>query len=192
MVAIENKRFANQVIEQERTKKELEVASLMQSMLFPEKLPSNNRLDVAARYVSKQLVGGDYYDFIPLNNNEYVMCIADVSGKGVGAALLMSNFQAHLRAGRPRNGDTQTTVSPRVKTLRRTASLRLPIRYRLDNASSGRARPKRPRCFARASYERGDPAVLESLPHSAAAVRTDWAEDDPPLASKDRSEHSSR
>lgn len=98
MVAIENKRFANQEIEQERSKKEMEVAQLMQSMLFPQNLPSNNRLDVAARYVSKQLVGGDYYDFIPLNANEYVMCIADVSGKGVGAALLMSNFQAHLRA----------------------------------------------------------------------------------------------
>ncbi len=98
MVAIENKRFANQEIEQERTKKELEVARQMQSMLFPQNLPSNNRLDVAARYVSKQLVGGDYYDFIPLNNNEFVMCIADVSGKGVSAALLMSNFQAHLKA----------------------------------------------------------------------------------------------
>ena len=98
MVAIENKRFANQEIEQEIAKKEMEVARLMQSMLFPQNLPSNNRLDVAARSVSKQLVGGDYYDFIPLNSNEYVMCIADVSGKGVGAAMLMSNFQAHLRA----------------------------------------------------------------------------------------------
>ena len=98
MVAIENKRFANQEIEQERAKKEMEVAQLMQSMLFPQNLPSNNRLDVAARSVSKQMVGGDYYDFIQLNSNEYVMCIADVSGKGVGAALLMSNFQAHLRA----------------------------------------------------------------------------------------------
>lgn len=98
MVAIENKRFANQVIEQERSKKELEVAQLMQSMLFPQDLPSNNRLDVAASYITKQLVGGDYYDFIKLNNNEYVMCIADVSGKGVSAALLMSNFQAHLKA----------------------------------------------------------------------------------------------
>lgn len=98
MVAIENKHFAKQAIYQEIENKELEVARQMQAMLFPQELPSNNRVDVAARYVSKQLVGGDYYDFIQLNHNEYVMCIADVSGKGVSAALLMSNFQAHLKA----------------------------------------------------------------------------------------------
>jgi sigma-B regulation protein RsbU (phosphoserine phosphatase) len=43
-------------------------------------------------------VGGDYYDFIPLNNHEFVFCIADVSGKGVAAALLMSNIQATLHS----------------------------------------------------------------------------------------------
>jgi len=42
-------------------------------------------------------VGGDYYDFIRLNENEIAFCMADVSGKGVAAALLMSNFQANLR-----------------------------------------------------------------------------------------------
>lgn len=98
IVAIENKRFAKRIIEQERTNKELELASEMQKLLFPRNLPSNNRLDVAATYESKHLVGGDYYDFIQLNNEEYVMCIADVSGKGMSAALVMSNFQANLKA----------------------------------------------------------------------------------------------
>jgi phosphoserine phosphatase RsbU/P len=98
VVAIENKRFANEMVKQERAKKELELAKEMQEMLFPKNLPSNNRIDVAAKYVAKQMVGGDYYDFIQLNDNEYVLCIADVSGKGISAALLMSNFQAHLRA----------------------------------------------------------------------------------------------
>ncbi len=98
IVAIENKRFANESIDQERTNKELEVASEMQRLLFPAILPSNNRVDVAARYETHQLVGGDYYDFIKINNEEYIMCIADVSGKGVSAALLMSNFQANLKA----------------------------------------------------------------------------------------------
>ena len=55
-------------------------------------------MDVAARYESKHLVGGDYYDFIALNENECFLCIADVSGKGISAALLMSHFQAKLRA----------------------------------------------------------------------------------------------
>lgn len=98
IVAIENKRFAKRIIEQERTNKELELASEMQKLLFPRNLPNNNRLDVAATYESKHLVGGDYYDFIQLNNEEYVMCIADVSGKGMSAALVMSNFQANLKA----------------------------------------------------------------------------------------------
>ena len=98
IVAIENKRFANESIEQERTKRELEVAAEMQRLLFPTNLPSNNRIEVAAHYESKHMIGGDYYDFIKLNNEEYVICIADVSGKGISAALLMSNFQANLRA----------------------------------------------------------------------------------------------
>lgn len=98
IVAIENKRFANKNIEQELTRKELEVAAQMQSMLLPSKLPSNNRIDVGAFYESLKSIGGDYYDFIKLNNEEFVFCIGDVSGKGIPAALLMSNFQANLRA----------------------------------------------------------------------------------------------
>ena len=98
IVAIENKRFANESIIQERANREMELAAEMQKLLFPAKLPSNNRMEVAAHYESLHLIGGDYYDFIQLNNEEYVLCIADVSGKGVPAALLMSNFQANLRA----------------------------------------------------------------------------------------------
>ena len=98
VVAIENKRFSNEILEQEINNKEMELAAEMQKLLFPIDLPSNQHLDVAARYESKHLVGGDYYDFIALNDNEYFFCIADVSGKGVSAALLMSNFQAKIRA----------------------------------------------------------------------------------------------
>ena len=98
VVAIENKRFSLELIEQELDKKEMEMAAEMQKLLFPTNLPNDENIDVAARYESKHLVGGDYYDFIPLNNEEYLFCIADVSGKGVSAALLMSNFQAKLRA----------------------------------------------------------------------------------------------
>ena len=110
IVAIENKRFANDSIKQERTNKELEVASEMQRLLFPATLPSNNRVDVAARYETQQLVGGDYYDFIKINNQEYVFCIADVSGKGISAALLMSNFQANLKANVKYNHGNLTLI----------------------------------------------------------------------------------
>ncbi len=97
VVAIENKRMAKQSIIQERIKKELEVASEMQKLLFPSDLPSNKRMDISAKYMQRHEVGGDYYDFIPLGDDEYIICIADVSGKGIGAAMLMANFQATIR-----------------------------------------------------------------------------------------------
>ncbi|MFO7867727.1 MAG: PP2C family protein-serine/threonine phosphatase [Bacteroidales bacterium] len=100
VVAIENKRLYAESLEREVLSKELEVASKMQSMLIPssDSLPKNPYLNVATYYKPHSQVGGDYYDFIPLSDHEFGFCIADVSGKGVSAALLMSNFQANLRA----------------------------------------------------------------------------------------------
>ena len=97
VVAIENKKLAKKSILQAALKKEMEFASQMQSMLFPSILPNDAQLNAAAFYLPQQEVGGDYYDFIWLNANEFAFCVADVSGKGVPAALLMSNFQANLR-----------------------------------------------------------------------------------------------
>ena len=69
-------------------------------MLIPEEesLPHNEQIYVTSFYKPHFEVGGDYYDFIRLNDEEDGFCIADVSGKGMSAALLMSNFQANLRA----------------------------------------------------------------------------------------------
>jgi sigma-B regulation protein RsbU (phosphoserine phosphatase) len=96
-VAIENKSLAKKSLVQERINKELEVAREMQKLLFPADLPSNKKMDISARYIPRHAIGGDYYDFIPLGDEEYIMCIADVSGKGISAALLMANFQATIR-----------------------------------------------------------------------------------------------
>lgn len=98
IVAIENKRLFKENLEKIAIKKELELASKMQAMLFPEKLPDNNQFQFNAFYLPNQEVGGDYYDFIQLSDDEFLFCIADISGKGLPAALLMSNFQANLRA----------------------------------------------------------------------------------------------
>ena len=96
-VAIENKRLGEQHIIKERISKELEVAREMQKLLFPSDLPSNRKMDISAKYIPRHAIGGDYYDFIPLGDDEYIICIGDVSGKGVSAALLMANFQATIR-----------------------------------------------------------------------------------------------
>ncbi len=100
IVAIENKRLFTENLEQERIKKEMELASNMQAMLVPNEntLPRNSKISVSAFYLPHFDVGGDYYDFIKLSDEEIGFCIADVSGKGMSAALLMSNFQANIRA----------------------------------------------------------------------------------------------
>lgn len=98
VVALENKRLSKQQIKQAATNKELELARKMQTLLFPKELPNNNFLRVKALYLPHSEVGGDYYDVISLTKNRTALCIADVSGKGISAALLMANFQANLRA----------------------------------------------------------------------------------------------
>ncbi|MEQ9167909.1 MAG: PP2C family protein-serine/threonine phosphatase [Fulvivirga sp.] len=97
IVAIENKKLARQQLEQEALRKELEIASDVQQFLFPDSLPYGLRLKIEASYLPHDRVGGDYYDYIPINQNQFLICIADVSGKGIPAALMMSNFQASLR-----------------------------------------------------------------------------------------------
>ncbi len=99
-VAIENKRLYEESLKQERMKKEMELASQMQSMLIPDTslFPKNNILNITSFYLPHFEVGGDYFDFEKLSDTDYFFCIADVSGKGISAALLMSNFQASLKA----------------------------------------------------------------------------------------------
>jgi sigma-B regulation protein RsbU (phosphoserine phosphatase) len=97
-VAIENKNLAKEQITQIGIKKEMEFAAEMQGMLFPSYLPKNKDVEINATYLPHREVGGDYYDYLRLINFEFLICMADVSGKGVPAALMMSNFQANLHA----------------------------------------------------------------------------------------------
>lgn len=103
-VAIENKRLFKRQVEQEKLKRELELAVQVQNMLIPQNLPPNERFEIAGIYQPHKGVGGDYYDYWELENDEIAFCIADISGKGIAAALLMSNFQASLQSLLPRSG----------------------------------------------------------------------------------------
>jgi len=111
VVALENKRLNKEYIKQAEVKKELELAQNMQSLLFPSKLPHDQELRVEAYYEPHSEVGGDYYDVIDLDEDRIAFLIADVSGKGMSAALLMANFQANLRAMIKLNDDLSTLVS---------------------------------------------------------------------------------
>ena len=97
MIAIQNKSLVRTQIEQEGMKRELELASKVQNTLVPNALPSNSYVDMAKIYLPHANIGGDYFDVIQLNEDEYAFCIADIAGKGVSAAMLMANFQANYR-----------------------------------------------------------------------------------------------
>ena len=113
IVAIENIRLFNESLRQEALKKELELAAKMQQMLIPDnsQMPKNPRLVVNGFYYPHYEVGGDYYDCIKLSETKTGFCIADVSGKGMSAAILMSNFQASLRALFTHNIKLETLVN---------------------------------------------------------------------------------
>jgi len=98
IVAVENKKLARKQKTQEALKRQIEIARDVQTLLFPKKLPKGAPIHIEASYKPHHSVGGDYYDFLPCGDDTFMLCVADVSGKGVPAALLMSNFQSALRA----------------------------------------------------------------------------------------------
>ena len=81
-----------------RAAHELEIAKNVQSRLFPQTLPPLASLEYAGICLQARQVGGDYYDFLDLGQNRLGLVIADISGKGIAAALLMANLQANLRS----------------------------------------------------------------------------------------------
>lgn len=83
-------------IERQRIEDELALARRIQARLLPTAPPEVEGLELAGTSESAREVGGDYYDYLPLGDGRVALVIADVSGKGVGAALLMSGFRASL------------------------------------------------------------------------------------------------
>jgi sigma-B regulation protein RsbU (phosphoserine phosphatase) len=94
---IENARLTDRVVEQESLRRDIALASDVQRRLLPDAPPPNESADFAAISVPARRIGGDYYDFVELRDRELGIALADVSGKGVAAALIMSVVQASLR-----------------------------------------------------------------------------------------------
>jgi len=117
VVALENKRFARKQLEQEILNREVAIASQVQQMLFPAELPIDKELKAKVTYLPHSMVGGDYYDLIRKSEDEVYFCVADVSGKGISAALLMSNFQAALRTLLRSDADLEMVVNQLNYTL---------------------------------------------------------------------------
>lgn len=97
IVAVENKKLARKEAKQREYKRQLDIAKNVQTLLFPKTLPDSDKLSVEASYLPHHTIGGDYYDFIQVDKERFLLCVADVSGKGLPAAILMSNFQGGVR-----------------------------------------------------------------------------------------------
>jgi serine phosphatase RsbU (regulator of sigma subunit)/catechol 2,3-dioxygenase-like lactoylglutathione lyase family enzyme len=95
----EQRRALAEKLESERRAiQELEIAKQVQARLFPQTLPPLKTLEYAGTCIQARKVGGDYYDFLDLGGQRLGFVIADISGKGIAAALLMANLQANLRS----------------------------------------------------------------------------------------------
>ena len=97
-ISIENAHLHEQEKELVRIREEVQVASRIQRDLLPQSAPVIQGYELCGINISAQVVGGDYYDFIRVDEKNIALCLGDVSGKGLPAALLMANLQATLRA----------------------------------------------------------------------------------------------
>ncbi len=117
-------RLVKERVQKERLERELEIAREVQEQLFPNQTPQMSCLDLAGVCLPARIVSGDYYDFLPLGKNSLGLALGDICGKGISAALLMSNLQATLRSNvmnlwpsERRNG--QKTVAEIVERMNR-------------------------------------------------------------------------
>lgn len=94
---VENARLHEEEQKLKKMREEIDLAGKIQKQLLPKEQPQIEGYSLCGQNISAHSVGGDFYDFIQLDNNRWAVCLGDVSGKGLPASLLMSNVQAILR-----------------------------------------------------------------------------------------------
>jgi sigma-B regulation protein RsbU (phosphoserine phosphatase) len=107
--------------EKERYAKELEIARSIQTSFLPEKMPDIPGYDISAVMIPAMEVGGDFYDIIPAADGKWAFVIADVSGKGVSAALFMAMSRTLLRAGLENASDLSCAIGTANQVISRNA-----------------------------------------------------------------------
>lgn len=115
-IAIERMAIHRERMERKRLDEELRIAREVQLSLLPGKLPEVKGFDIAGLNVPSRDVGGDYYDFVFVSPGHLGVAVADVSGKGIPAALIMASFRAFLRA-EIRNNYAIRTIFSKVNRL---------------------------------------------------------------------------
>ncbi len=117
ILALENERLFREELEKKRIESEMQLALEIQKNLLPKAMPDIENYCIAAESRPSAHVGGDYFDIIMLSKKKYLVAIADVSGKGIPAALLMANVQAALRTLAPLVLDLKQVVARINKVL---------------------------------------------------------------------------
>ncbi|MFT4603965.1 MAG: sigma-B regulation protein RsbU (phosphoserine phosphatase) [Rhodothermales bacterium] len=102
-VSLQNSVLVEQQLEKQRLEEEMRLARLIQEGLQPTELPEVEGLDIATLAIPSRHVAGDYFDVVELEEDRVLLAIADVTGKGMPASLLMSNLQAALHSIIPMN-----------------------------------------------------------------------------------------
>lgn len=97
ILALENSRLIQEEIKKKQIENEIHLALEIQQNLLPREIPPINGIDIWGITKPAKIVGGDYFDIVKLNENSLLVAIADVSGKGMPAAILMANVQAALK-----------------------------------------------------------------------------------------------
>lgn len=103
ILSIENARLFNEEIDKKKLQSEINLAYQIQTNLFPRDIPAHPDYELVGFSIPSRHIGGDYYDFIKTQDSKILVVIADISGKGIPAAILMSNLQASLRTLAPMN-----------------------------------------------------------------------------------------
>jgi sigma-B regulation protein RsbU (phosphoserine phosphatase) len=105
--------------QRQRLENELSIAREVQNQLFPQRMPSVPGVEIEAICKAARTVSGDYYDFIQLSSTRIAIAIADISGKGISAALLMASLQAALRSQLLAPGSDSMSTAELVSRLNR-------------------------------------------------------------------------
>jgi len=121
-IALENGRLHQEIIEKQRMEEELFLAREIQQNLLPCDHPENENFELVGYNLPSREVGGDYYDFISLDEHRIGIAIGDISGKGIPAAMLMSNLQAALRISALQTQNTSKVIKQLNIHITRTTS----------------------------------------------------------------------
>lgn len=163
---IENARLYEEERAFLRMREEMRLAGEIQQKLLPDEAPQVEGYELAGRSIPAQSIGGDYFDFLVLGSQRIGTCVADVSGKGLPAALLMANVQAALRANAHMYSDAAECLTALnrllYRSMRRGSFVTLvygildPRAHTIDLANAGHNRPLV--CRADGAVERIDTA----------------------------------